>query len=88
MNVLNANTTKYIGQQIRSMRKKNSWSQKKLADLTGLDRTTIGMLERDDYSDIGIRKIIRVLEILGKSLSLVDYGLPTLDHLLQLKGKN
>jgi len=88
MNSLNTNTSKYIGQQIRSIRKKNGWSQQKLADLTGLDRTTIGMLERDDYSDIGIRKIIRILETLGKSLALVDYGLPTLDHLLQTKGKD
>ena len=88
MNVINTNTTKYIGQQIRLIRKKNGWSQQKLAELTGLDRTTIGMLERDDYSDIGIRKIIRTLEILGKSLTLVDYGLPTLDYLLQTKSKD
>lgn len=88
MNTLNTSTSKYIGQQIRSIRKNKGWSQQKLAELSGLDRTTIGMLERDSYSDIGIRKIILVLEILGKSFALVDYGLPTLDHLLQTKGKH
>jgi len=73
-----------IGLQIKQLRKQKSWSQQQLANFTGLDRTTIGMLERNDYSDLGIRKVQRVLQVLGKSLALVDTGLPTLDD---LKGK-
>ncbi len=49
--------------------------------MAGLDRTTIGTLERNDYSDIGIRKVQRILELLGKKLTVADAGLPTLDQL-------
>lgn len=75
----------YIGGLIRVLRKENGWSQQKLADLAHLDRTTIGALERDDYTDIGIRKVQRVLGLLGKKLSVSDAGLPTLDQLLSMK---
>jgi len=70
-----------ISTLIRELRKKNGWSQKKLADMAGLDRTTIGALERNDYSDIGIRKVQRILELFGKKLTVADAGLPTLDQL-------
>lgn len=70
-----------ISEQIKVLRKEKNWSQQKLADLACLDRTTIGALERYDYSDIGIRKVQRVLELLGKTLSVTDTGLPTLDQL-------
>ena len=78
MNASNLNT---ISEQVRTMRKQKGWSQQKLAELSGLDRTTIGALERNEYSDIGIRKVQRVLELLGKCLTLIDTGLPTLDQL-------
>ena len=76
-----SNNLTHISQQVRTLRKQKGWSQQKLADLSGLDRTTIGALERNDYSDIGIRKVQRILELLGKSLSLTNTGLPTLDEL-------
>ena len=79
MNISNNLTS--ISQQVRTLRKQKGWSQQKLAALSGLDRTTIGALERNDYSDIGIRKVQRVLELLGKGLSLTNTGLPTLDEL-------
>ncbi len=70
-----------IGKQVRKQRKDNKWSQQQLADLVRLDRTTIGALERSDYSDIGIRKVQRVLEVLGLTLAIKPKGLPTLDEL-------
>lgn len=70
-----------IGETIRSARKTRGWSQQYLADLCNLDRTTIGALERNDYNDIGIRKVERVLGMLGKTLTTKDVGLPTLDEL-------
>jgi len=82
MNLKNLNT---ISEQIRVLRKQQGWSQQTLAELSGLDRTTIGALERNEYSDIGIRKVQRVLEILGKRLTLSDIGLPTLDQLQKTK---
>ena len=70
-----------LGLQIKALRKKKGWTQKQLAEFSSLDRTTIGTIERGDYSDIGIRKIQRVLLLLGKSLTLIDVSLPTLDDL-------
>jgi transcriptional regulator with XRE-family HTH domain len=72
-----------LGQQIKSLRKERNWSQQQLADMAGLDRTTLGMLERNSYNDIGIRKVQRVLELLDRKLVIGMKGLPTLDDLLQ-----
>ena len=70
-----------IRETIRSARQARGWSQQQLADLCHLDRTTIGALERNAYNDIGIRKVDRVLMVLGKVLTTQDAGLPTLDEL-------
>jgi len=70
-----------IGETIRSARKARGWSQQQLADLCHLDRTTIGALERNDFNDLGIRKVERILMVLGKTLTTKDVGLPTLDDL-------
>ena len=81
------NTLERMGEQIQTLRKQKGWSQQRLAELSGLDRTTIGALERNDYSDIGIRKVQRVLGLLGKSLMMTDIGLPTLDQLQSQKDR-
>ncbi|EIJ34501.1 helix-turn-helix transcriptional regulator [Thiothrix nivea] len=70
-----------IGETIRTARKARGWSQQQLADLCHLDRTTIGALERNAYNDIGIRKVDRVLMVLGKILTTKNASLPTLDDL-------
>ena len=75
-----------ISQTVRTTRKARGLSQQQLADLTQLDRTTIGALERNDYNDLGIRKVERVLMVLGKSLSCQDITLPTLDDLVKQNG--
>jgi len=82
---MDLNNLNKIGEQVKIARKSKGWSQKKLAELSGLDRTTIGALERNNYSDIGIRKVQRVLELLDKSLMVGDVGLPTLDQLQAIK---
>ena len=71
-----------ISQTIRAARKAQGLSQQQLADIVHLDRTTIGALERDDYSDIGIRKVERVLTALGKTLHAKNVGMPTLEELV------
>lgn len=70
----------HLGIQIKALRKQHGWSQSQLAEMAGLDRTTLGMLERNDYTDLGIRKVQRVLELLDKKLTLANAGLPTLDE--------
>ena len=75
-----------ISQTIRTARKARGMTQQQLADLTELDRTTIGALERNDYNDLGIRKVERVLMVFGKTLSCEDVGMPTLDDLVKQNG--
>lgn len=79
------NNLNNISELVKKLRKKKGWSQQKLADLAHLDRTTIGALERNDYSDMGIRKIQRVLGLFGKQIVITDAGLPTLDQLQSMK---
>jgi transcriptional regulator with XRE-family HTH domain len=50
-----------ISQTIRTARKARGMTQQQLAEITQLDRTTIGALERNDHNDLGIRKVERVL---------------------------
>jgi len=71
-----------IGQQIRQERKKRKLSQAKLASLLGMSRTTIGQIENGTVSEIGIRKLIRILDTLDLELRVRPAGAPpTLDEL-------
>lgn len=70
-----------LSQTIRRTRKAKGWTQQQLADLCNLDRSTIGALECNAYTDLGIRKVELVLNVLGKTLTTRDFGLPTLDEL-------
>ncbi len=71
-----------IGKQIRNARKKNKISQEKLAESLGMSRTTIGQIENGTVQEIGVRKLIRILEFLGLELRVRPAGQPpTLDEL-------
>ena len=70
-----------IGQQIKIARKAQKWTQADLANMAGIDRTTLGSIERGSYRDIGIRKVARVAELVGLQLVLIEEQLPTLDDL-------
>ncbi len=71
-----------IGKQIRLERKKRKLSQSRLGELLGMSRTTIGQIENGTVQDVGVRKLIRILEVLGLELKIRMAGLPpTLDEL-------
>ncbi len=71
-----------IGKHIRQERKKRKMSQAKLAGLLGMSRTTIGQIENGTIQDIGIRKLLRILEVLDLELRVRMAGArPTLDEL-------
>lgn len=73
---------------VRRFRKDNGWSQQQLADMVGLDRTTISALERNKFNDIGIRKVQRVLQVLSHSLVIKSVGLPNLDDMQRFNQEN
>ena len=77
-----------VSQTIRAVRKQRGLSQQQLADLVHLDRTTIGALERNDYQDLGIRKVERVLMVFGLTLNCEIVRMPTLDDLVRENERN
>jgi transcriptional regulator with XRE-family HTH domain len=71
-----------IGQQIKLARKQRKRSQADLATMLGMSRTTIGQIENGTIQEIGVRKLMRILETLELELRVRPAGRPpTLDEL-------
>ena len=71
-----------IGKQIKQARKLRKLSQSDLAKTFGMSRTTIGQIENGTVQEIGIRKIMRLLEYLDLELRVRPRGRPpTLEEL-------
>ena len=76
-----------LGNQMRSARKERKLTQAQLAALVGISRKTLGQIEAGTVVDIGIRKVERVLEVLGLELTLRPLGAPpTLEELQRENG--
>ena len=77
-----------IGRRLKRKRLEKNLSQQKLAELSGLNRTTIGEVERG--SSFGILTLVQVLRALGAleelDSFLPDPGLSPL-QLAKMKGK-
>lgn len=71
-----------IGKQIRETRKSRKITQAELAKILGMSRTTIGQIENGTVQEIGVRKLIRLLDFLGLELRVRPAGKPpTLEEL-------
>ncbi len=77
-----------IGKQIRLARKGRKLTQAALASALGMSRTTIGQIENGTVHDIGIRKVIRLLEFLELELRVRPLGKPpTLEEWRKEEGR-
>ena len=65
-----------IGKRIRQERKLRKVSQSEMAKVLGMSRTTIGQIENGTVQDIGVRKLIRILDFLGLELRVRPAGRP------------
>ena len=71
-----------IGKEIRTERKRRKISQEKIADDLAMSRSTISQIESGTVPEIGVRKLIRILEYLDLELRVRPAGMPpTLDEL-------
>lgn len=71
-----------IGDKIRKERKLRKISQEKLASALGMSRATISQIESGTVQDIGVRKVLKILEYLGLEIRVRKAGAPpTLDEL-------
>lgn len=71
-----------VGRKIREARKSRGITQAELGKAAGMSRTTIGQIEKGTVQDIGVRKLIRLLEHLGLEIRIRAAGRPpTLEEL-------
>ncbi len=71
-----------IGKYIRQVRRERHLTQAALAMALGMSRATISQLEQGTVQDIGIRKVMRLLEYLELTLQVRPRGRPpTLEEL-------
>jgi transcriptional regulator with XRE-family HTH domain len=59
-----------LGQEVVNLRKKEKLSQQQLASDVGLSRVTINAIENTQLGDVGIRKLIKVLDYFGCELTI------------------
>ncbi len=64
---MKANARKLLAQRVRLMRTRRGWSQEVLAELSGLNRSYIGAVERAEHN-IGLDNIERIAEALETGL--------------------
>lgn len=71
-----------IGSNIREARRRRKITQEQMAKALGMGRTTISQIEKGIVQEVGVRKLIRILEYLGLELQVRPAGaLPTLEEL-------
>ncbi|MGM8226026.1 helix-turn-helix domain-containing protein [Cellvibrio sp. ARAG 10.3] len=70
-----------IGHLIRQERRRAGLTAEALAELAGVDRTTLSKLENQRLAELGYSKLERLLSVLGLRLQVVPAGLPTLKEL-------
>lgn len=71
-----------IGREIRKARKLRKLSQADLAKGLGMSRSTISQIESGTVQEIGVRKLIRILDSLGLELRIRPAASPpTLEEL-------
>lgn len=71
-----------LGQAIAELRRQQAVSQQTMAQHLYISRATINALENGRSGDIGIRKVMKILDYLGCELVIRDKSpFPTLEEL-------
>jgi transcriptional regulator with XRE-family HTH domain len=71
-----------LGRSIRDARKRMKLTQAEVAKAVGIARSTLGQIEKGTIQDIGIRKVLRVLDLLNLEIATRPRGAPpTLEEL-------
>jgi len=72
-----------VGHKLAQLRNEQGMTQTKLAELTGISRATINAFENGRVSDIGLRKVIKLFDILGYELTTKPRSrFPTFEELI------
>ena len=74
--------SKILEQLWRAFAKRRATRSSELADYAGISRVTLSAFENGSASDFGVKKLLRVLDILGHRIGVLEsHPLPTLDDL-------
>lgn len=65
------NHREQIGQRIAQLRKEKGLTILELSEMTGLDNSNIGKIEKGKYN-VGIDILCRIADALGVSIELID----------------
>lgn len=57
-----------IGKTLRTLRQEAGYSQQALAQLAGVARETVSRIENGTYNDLGVKKLIALLALVGGEL--------------------
>ena len=73
---------KELGEQIAELRGVKKVSQQHVADAIGVSRATINALETGRAGDVGVRKVLKILDYLGYEIRIKEKNrFPTLEEL-------
>jgi transcriptional regulator with XRE-family HTH domain len=73
---------KELGQSIKKLRKEESLSQTQICDDLQISRATLSSLENGKGVDIGIKKVMQIVDYLGHEIALKERrGFLTLEDL-------
>lgn len=71
-----------LGETLANLRQEQRISQQTLADHLGISRATINALENARAGDVGVRKVMKILDYLGYELTIRQKSpFPTLEEL-------
>lgn len=71
-----------LGQQLAAFRPQQKITQQEMADHIGITRATINALENGRSGDVGVRKVLKILDYLGYQIVLKKKSaFPTLEEL-------
>ena len=71
-----------LGKEIKRLRREKQWSQEMLEQYSGITKRTIGKIEKGFFDEVGIKKVARILDLLGMEFALRPKGRPrTLEEL-------
>lgn len=73
-----------LGAEVARLRKSKGWTQKELGAMASMGQSTLARFETGQVAEFGSRKLLRLLEVLGRGLVTVDAPQAfTLDDALQ-----
>ncbi len=61
---------KELGKQIKILRKENKYSQQDIEQYSGVNKRTISKIENGFIDEVGIKKVDKILDLLGYELNI------------------